>query len=98
MSGRVGGKRIIVTGGARGMGASHARHLAEEGATVVIGDVLDTAGGQFPVVYPATADLARDAEAGAGAATMATIALGLGAAGLLAGLVALGVTLGRRGS
>lgn len=62
------------------------------------GDVLDTAGGQFPVAYPATADLVRDAEAGAGAATMATIALGLGAAGLLAGLVALGVTLGRRGA
>jgi hypothetical protein len=62
------------------------------------GDILDTAGGQFPVVYPATADLVRDAEAGASAATMATIALGLGAAGLLAGLVALGVTLGRRGS
>ena len=62
------------------------------------GDILDTAGGQFPVVYPATADLARDAEAGANAATMATMAIGLGAAGLLAGLVALGVTLGRRGS
>jgi hypothetical protein len=62
------------------------------------GDILDTAGGQFPVVYPAIADLARDAEAGAGAATMATIALGLGAAGLLAGLVALGVALGRRAS
>ena len=62
------------------------------------GDILDNAGGQFPVVYPATADLARDAEAGAGAATMATIALGLGAAGLLAGLVAIGVTLGRRNS
>ena len=62
------------------------------------GDVLDTAGGQFPVVYPGAADLARDAEAGAGAGTMATIAIGLGAAGLLAGLVALGVTLGRRGT
>ena len=62
------------------------------------GDVQDTAGGQFPVVFPATADLVRDAEAGAGAATMATLAIGLGAAGLLAGLVALGVTLGRRGS
>lgn len=60
------------------------------------GDIQDTAGGQFPVVYPATADLVRDAEAGAGAATTATIALGLGAAGLLAGLVALGITLGRR--
>ena len=62
------------------------------------GDVLDTAGGQFPVVYPGPADLARDAEAGAGAATVATIALGLGAAGLLSALVALGITLGRRGS
>ena len=62
------------------------------------GDILDTAGGQFPVVYPATADLVRDAEAGATAATMATIALGLGGVGLLAGLVALGVALGRRAS
>ncbi|WP_327743525.1 glucose 1-dehydrogenase [Streptomyces europaeiscabiei] len=44
MSGRVCGKRFIVTGGARGMGASHARHLAEEGAAVVIGDVLDKEG------------------------------------------------------
>ncbi|MEU1185119.1 glucose 1-dehydrogenase [Streptomyces sp. NPDC005820] len=44
MSGRVRGKRFIVTGGARGMGASHARHLAEEGAAVVIGDVLDKEG------------------------------------------------------
>ncbi|MEV0735109.1 glucose 1-dehydrogenase [Streptomyces sp. NPDC050549] len=47
MSGRVRGKRFIVTGGARGMGASHARHLAEEGATVVIGDVLDTEGAEL---------------------------------------------------
>ena len=44
MSGRVRGKRFIVTGGARGMGACHARHLAEEGAAVVIGDVLDEEG------------------------------------------------------
>jgi NAD(P)-dependent dehydrogenase (short-subunit alcohol dehydrogenase family) len=44
MSGRVRGKRFIVTGGARGMGASHARHLAEEGAAVVIGDILDKEG------------------------------------------------------
>jgi 3alpha(or 20beta)-hydroxysteroid dehydrogenase len=47
MSGRVHGKRFLVTGGARGMGASHARHLAEEGAAVVIGDVLDAQGGEL---------------------------------------------------
>jgi len=60
------------------------------------GEVQDVAGGQFPVVFPGTADVVRDAEAGAGAATTATIALVLGAAGLLAGLVALGLTLARR--
>ena len=59
-------------------------------------EVQDVVGGQFPVVYPAMGDRARDAEAGAGAATTATIALILGAGGLLAGLVALGVTLARR--
>jgi hypothetical protein len=60
------------------------------------GDVLDAAGGQFPVVFPATADLVRDAEAGAAAATTSTIALVVGGAGLLAGLVALGLSLARR--
>lgn len=60
------------------------------------GEVQDTAGGQFPVVYPATADLARDAEAGAAAATTATIALAIGGAGLVAGLVAIGLALARR--
>jgi hypothetical protein len=59
-------------------------------------EVQDTAGGQFPVVYPAPADLARDAEAGAAAATTATIALALGAAGLVAGVVAIGLALARR--
>lgn len=62
------------------------------------GEIQDTAGGQFPVVYPATADLARDAEAGAAAATTATIALVLGGAGLLAGVAALGIGLARRRS
>ncbi len=59
-------------------------------------EVQDTAGGQFPVVYPAVGDLARDAEAGADAATTAWIALALGAAGLVAGLVAIGLSLARR--
>ncbi len=59
-------------------------------------EVQDVVGGQFPVVYPAMGDLAREAEAGAAAATTATIALILGAGGLLTGLIALGVTLARR--
>ncbi|WP_067544769.1 SDR family NAD(P)-dependent oxidoreductase [Nocardia crassostreae] len=42
--GRVTGKNVIVTGGARGMGAAFARKLAAEGATVVITDVLVEAG------------------------------------------------------
>jgi 3alpha(or 20beta)-hydroxysteroid dehydrogenase len=45
--GRVDGKVAIITGGARGLGASHARLLAAEGAKVVIGDVLDDPGAQL---------------------------------------------------
>lgn len=59
-------------------------------------EVQAVTGGQFPVQYPSTGDIVRDAQAGAGAATMAAIALGVGGAGLLAGLVALGLTLARR--
>lgn len=42
--GRVSGKVAIVTGAARGMGAAHARRLAEEGAKVMLTDVLDSEG------------------------------------------------------
>ena len=38
------GKVAIVTGGSQGMGEATARLLAAEGATVVIGDVLDEKG------------------------------------------------------
>jgi len=41
---RLAGRVAIITGGARGQGASHAERLAREGATVVTGDVLDDAG------------------------------------------------------
>lgn len=59
-------------------------------------EVQDVAGGQFPVVLPAAGDTARDAEAGAAAAGTATLALVIGGAGLVAGLVALGLSLARR--
>lgn len=42
--GRVDGKVIIITGGARGMGASHARKLHSEGAKVVITDIMEKEG------------------------------------------------------
>lgn len=42
--GRVDGKVALISGGARGMGAAHARLLVGEGASVVIGDILDDDG------------------------------------------------------
>ncbi|MCK9506344.1 MAG: glucose 1-dehydrogenase [Porticoccaceae bacterium] len=42
--GRVSGKVAIVTGAARGMGAAFAKRLVEEGARVVLTDVLDGEG------------------------------------------------------
>ena len=41
---RLSGKVAIVTGGARGMGEATVRLLIENGAKVVIGDVLDEPG------------------------------------------------------
>ncbi|MEO3825624.1 glucose 1-dehydrogenase [Actinomadura sp. B10D3] len=42
--GRVDGKTALISGGARGIGEASARALVAEGATVVIGDILDDEG------------------------------------------------------
>ena len=42
--GRLDGKTALISGGARGMGATEARLFAQEGARVVIGDILDGEG------------------------------------------------------
>lgn len=44
MTGRLDGTVALITGGARGQGAAHARRLAEEGARVLACDVLDEDG------------------------------------------------------
>ena len=41
---RLEGKVALISGGARGMGESHARAMVAQGAKVVLGDILDTEG------------------------------------------------------
>jgi len=42
--GRLEGKVALISGGARGMGAAHAREIVAQGGSVVIGDILDQEG------------------------------------------------------
>jgi 3alpha(or 20beta)-hydroxysteroid dehydrogenase len=44
MTARLAGKTALISGGARGQGAAHGRRLAEEGATIILGDILEHAG------------------------------------------------------
>jgi SDR family mycofactocin-dependent oxidoreductase len=50
MSGRVAGKRVLITGAARGMGRSHALRLAEEGADLILVDLCESLPGlEYPL-------------------------------------------------
>lgn len=40
--GRVAGKRVLITGAARGLGRSHALRLAEEGADLILVDICQS--------------------------------------------------------
>ena len=42
--GRLDGKHVLITGGARGMGAAEAALFVGEGATVCVADILDEEG------------------------------------------------------
>ena len=42
--GRLDGKVALISGGARGQGATEGRMMAQEGAKVVLGDILDDQG------------------------------------------------------
>lgn len=64
-TGRVAGKRVLVTGAARGMGRSHAIRLAEEGADLILVDLCRSLPEiEYPLSEPAdlheTARLVRE--------------------------------------
>jgi NAD(P)-dependent dehydrogenase (short-subunit alcohol dehydrogenase family) len=52
--GRLEGKAALISGGARGQGATEAKLFGREGAKVVFGDILDEAGHQVEAEIRAT--------------------------------------------
>jgi 3alpha(or 20beta)-hydroxysteroid dehydrogenase len=44
MTARLAGKTALISGGARGQGAAHGRRLAEDGAAIILGDILEDEG------------------------------------------------------
>jgi SDR family mycofactocin-dependent oxidoreductase len=73
--GRLDGRVALVTGGGRGQGRAHALVLANEGATVVVGDAPD-GGPDLPYALSSQTDLAetvRQVEAAGGCCTGVTL-------------------------
>lgn len=58
-SGRMIGKTVIISGGARGMGAAYARRIVEEKGRVVIGDILTEEGSELAESLGDTARFVR---------------------------------------
>lgn len=56
MVGRLAGRVALISGGASGMGASHARAFVAEGASVMIGDISDAAGAKLAAELGERAD------------------------------------------
>jgi 3alpha(or 20beta)-hydroxysteroid dehydrogenase len=77
---RLEGKVVLISGGARGMGASHARAVVEEGARVVIGDILEDEGAELAAELGPSARFVRldvtDPQSWSNAVDMATDAFG----------------------
>lgn len=61
--GRIAGKRVLVTGGASGIGAEIARVLGSEGARVAVSDLNEAVGGPFAESLPEGIFLRHDVTA-----------------------------------
>ena len=59
INGRVTGKVVLISGAAQGMGASHARVLARQGANIAIGDLQEDVG--IALAHDINAELGRHA-------------------------------------
>ena len=89
---RAGAYTFHITGSIEGQEIDETFTSSPEGFS----EVEEVSSAQFPVQLPAAAELADQAQRGADAAGLVPIALGIGAAGLVAGLAGLGLALGAR--
>jgi hypothetical protein len=89
---RAGAYTFHITGSVEGQEIDETFTSSPEGFS----EVEEVSSAQFPIQLPAAAELADQAQRGADAAVLVPVALGLGAAGLVAGLAGLGLALGAR--
>jgi NAD(P)-dependent dehydrogenase (short-subunit alcohol dehydrogenase family) len=72
-SGRLAGRVVIVTGAARGLGRDYARYFAQDGASVVLADVKDTASAAAEASAAGTRCLGVDTDVTARQSTQALV-------------------------